>query len=185
MSRKPHSLFPRAPWWAGLILAVALPADAQVACANQNPLVPTSTQTADFIIHGDGTATHAPTGLMWMRCILGQNWTGATCTGSASEYTWQDALKAAQTVNSSSGHAGYTDWRLPNKNELASIIEERCWNPAINATVFPGTPSDGFWSSSTYAEDRYYAWFVNFNDGSVDPDYKTSSRSVRLVRGGQ
>jgi hypothetical protein len=175
----------------GLALAAALPARAEVACTNQNLAIPATTPTMDFTLHDNGTVTHAPTGLMWMRCSLGQTWTGATCTGTGNTYTWSNALNAAQTLNASGGYAGHADWRLPNKNELASIVEERCVGPAINAAVFPGTPSDGwFWSSSSSpdADDGYYAWSVSFYFGHVyylDRGYQGYSFWVRLVRAGQ
>jgi hypothetical protein len=59
---------------------------------------------------------------MWMRCALGQNWNGATCTGSGQAYTWQAALQAAE----GSSFAGYSDWRLPDIKELSSIVEQAC-----------------------------------------------------------
>lgn len=185
MNAQPHFRLPRAPWWAVLALAAALPARAEVTCANQNPAVPATTPTADFTLRDDGTATHAPTGLMWMRCSLGQTWTGATCTGADNTYTWSNALNVAQTVNAGGGYAGHADWRLPNKNELASIVEEHCREPAINAAVFPGTPPHGwFWSSSPHAGDSDDAWYVYFGLGHVDGGGKGNSGRVRLVRAG-
>ena len=185
MNHQSHFRLPRAPWWVGLALAATLPVRAEVTCTNQNPAIPATTPTADFSLHDDGTATHAPTGLMWMQCSLGQTWTGTTCTGTGNTYTWQNALEAAQTVNVSGGYAGHADWRLPNKNELASIVEERCWAPAINAAIFPGTLPDGwFWSSSPSAFLGGLAWGVNFNSGYVSAIYRSNDHHVRLVRGG-
>ncbi|HOW75801.1 MAG TPA: DUF1566 domain-containing protein [Candidatus Competibacteraceae bacterium] len=187
MNHQPHFWLSRAPWWVGLALAAALPARAEVTCVNQNLAVPATTPTMDFTLHDDGTVTHTPTGLMWMRCSLGQTWTGTTCTGTGNTYTWSNALNAAQTVNASSGYAGHADWRLPNKNELASIVEERCWLPAINAAIFPGTPSDGwYWSSSPGATGGSgYAWYVDFYSGLVNILSQSNGNRVRLVRAGQ
>ena len=82
--------------------------------------------------------------------------------------------------------AGQTDWRLPNKNELESLVERRCYDPAINARFFPNTPSNWFWSSSPYAGYSDDAWGVNFNNGYVGNPYnKGHALYVRLVRGGQ
>ena len=180
----------RMQWVVALLMVLSVttvPAWADVVCTNQNTAVPATTPTADFVLHGDGTVTHTRTGLMWMRCSLGQTWTGSSCGGvvSASRYTWRNALNAAQDVNHTGGFAGHTDWRLPNKNELASIVEERCWNPAINAAVFPNTPSSWYWSSSPYAYYGYRAWFVLFHLGHVSWDSKDVGLRVRLVRGGQ
>lgn len=142
--------------------------------------IPSSTPTADFTDHGDGTVTHQATGLIWMKCPLGQS--GADCsTGNAASYTWKEALEAA----AASGFAGHSDWRLPDVNELRSIVEERCYAPAINAAVFPATPSLHFWSSSPYAGYLSHAWYVVFNYGSSSIAPRSYALHVRLVRSGQ
>ncbi|WP_373508127.1 DUF1566 domain-containing protein [Thiocapsa sp.] len=81
--------------------------------------------------------------------------------------------------------AGSSLWRLPNKKELASLVEQRCYAPAINSRFFPNTPSSWFWSSLRDAGNSNYAWFVGFDNGSVDSNNKYNERYVRLVRGGQ
>jgi hypothetical protein len=143
--------------------------------------IPSSTPTIAFTDHGDGTLTHQATGLMWMQCPLGQS--GSDCaTGSTTGYTWEGALEAA----AASGFAGYTDWRVPDINELRSIVEERCYNPSINEAVFPATPASSFWSSSPVAFHSGNAWEVNFYDGSYHSGYSRddSGRFVRLVHSG-
>ena len=178
----------RMQWVVALLMVLSVttaPVWADVECTNQNTAVPATTPTADFVLHGDGTVTHTRTGLMWMRCGLGQSWTGSGCDGSANGYTWRNALNAAQDVNHTGGFAGHTDWRLPNKNELESIVEERCWSPAINAAVFPNTPNSWYWSSSPYAVSSVNAWNVSFNNGRVYWYGKDNGNHVRLVRAGQ
>lgn len=154
----------------------------QSALANCRDDITASTPDQDFTLHNDGTATHNSTGLMWMRCSLGQTWDGSTCTGAASSFAWQNALVAAQ----SHSFAGHSDWRLPNKNELASLVEQRCVGPSINSMVFPNTPSYWFWSSSPGVYGSNGAWFVGFNYGYVYNDnLKSDVVRVRLVRAGQ
>jgi hypothetical protein len=147
-----------------------------------NPAIPESTSTSSFIAVSDGTATDLQTGLMWKRCAEGQSWQVAgACTGTAAGYTWQGALQQA----SAAIFAGHTDWRLPNIKELRSLVEDRCHSPAINSTVFPGTPSSGFWSASVYANQPGDAWLVSFNVGDVYIDGVGGSfqpKQVRLVR---
>jgi hypothetical protein len=175
-------------WVVALLMVLSVttaPVWAEVVCTNQNTAVPATTPTADFVLHGDGTVTHTRTGLMWMRCSLGQELTSSGCSGSASRYTWRNALNAAQDVNHTGGFAGHTDWRLPNKNELESIVEQRCWNPAINAAVFPNTPSSWYWSSSPYAGRSGDAWYVAFDNGHVHWGNRDDGSHVRLVRAGQ
>ena len=138
------------------------------------------TNTA-FTDNGDGTVTHNLTGLVWMRCGMGQTWTGSTCTGTASTYTF-DQAKAL-----TSNFAGQSDWRLPSPWELASIVDYAVAypGPTINSTIFPNTPSSLFWSGSPVAGDSDYAWVVYFQEGYTGNYYRSVSNHVRLVRGGQ
>lgn len=143
--------------------------------------IPATTPNSNFTVHKDGTVSQNTNGLMWMRCSLGQKWDGKTCAGSATNYTWKEALQAGDRFE----FAGYTDWRLPNKNELESIVEERCYSPSINDQVFPSTPFVYFWSSSPYAGYSQGAWSVDFSFGAVNASDKDGGIVVRLVRGGQ
>ena len=137
-----------------------------------------STPDTSYTLNGNGTATDKTTGLMWMRCSLGQKWDGSTCSETATSASWADSLKAAADFE----FAGYADWRLPNKNELESIVESSCFSPAINAGVFPATPPDYFWSSSPYAAVSHAAWSVDFGYGTVIASIKSGSIHTRLVR---
>jgi hypothetical protein len=96
-------------------------------------------------------------------------------------------LQHAAAVNAGTvgGQHGYTDWRLPNRNELTSIVELGCSWPTINTTVFPNTPSSNFWSSSPPADYSVDAWYVCFSYGNASNYGKSNSFAVRLVRGGQ
>lgn len=148
--------------------------------------VQASTPTADFAIHRNGTVTHKLTGLVWMRCALGQKWNGKTCTGIPAAYDWQQALQAVAAFNAGAGFAGYADWRLPNIKELDSIVEVQCSMPSINLHVFPGTPASRFWSGTfDTRHPKNYALFVDFMDGYGDDGRASFAYSVRLVRGGQ
>jgi len=147
------------------------------------PYTPETTPTSDFILDDvNGTAYHKTTGLTWKRCAEGQSWDSVnkTCTGTAAGgYTWSAALSLA-----SGG------WRLPNINELHSIVERRNSNPAINATVFPNISSDDFllfWSTSLLPSSGSLVWIISFISGSNGDVHAghSSSFAVRLVRGGQ
>ena len=107
---------------------------------------------------------------MWKQCSEGIS--GFLCgTGTASALTWLQAQGAAFAANADN-LAGYSDWRLPNKNELQSIAETGCSNASINA-------------STTFPTDPTKAWLVDFFDGFSGGGNKPASLSVRLVRGGQ
>lgn len=154
----------------------------QTTNAECNDNITPSTPTSRFTINDNGTVTDTQTGLMWMRCSLGQTWDGATCTGETSIYTWRQALSASTDNN----FAGFGDWYLPNIKELASIAELSCYNPAINLSVFPGTPSTQYWSSSPIFYDRRKVWIIFFYNGeeSFGSSTKDSKARVRLVRVG-
>lgn len=146
--------------------------------------IPASTPNSQLQDNGDGTITDRKTGLIWKQCLEGQS--GSDCaSGSAEAFTWQQALQRAQTVNSSGGFAGASDWRVPNIKELSSLIEQQCQEPAINLTRFPAASSDGVWSSSAVAGSANSAWYVYFNDGDASWDYKGYNYQLRLVRSGQ
>lgn len=147
-----------------------------------NDAVPPTTPSSDFEVIEEGSVVrHLATGLEWQRCSMGKSWDGATCTGSASSFTWRDAL---EEVDDLSG------WRMPNLNELVSIVEECRSNPAINQQVFPNTASLNFWSSSP---DAGYpggglvgkAWLLRFGSGNDLRMAMEYTYRVRLVRGGQ
>jgi hypothetical protein len=139
-----------------------------------------STPTSAFMDNLNGTVTHNLTGLMWKQCAEGLS--GASCaTGSATTFTWANALVQAKNAN----FASHTDWRLPNKKELESIVESCGQNPAINQTLFPATPASDFWSGSSYVPAPSAAWYVPFSNGDTYLVIKALPFYVRLVRGGQ
>jgi hypothetical protein len=134
-----------------------------------------------YTLNQNGTLLDKQTGLMWMRCSLGQKWTANTCSGSASIYRWQSALQTAEKTV----FAGKKDWRLPNQVELQSLVERRCVELTINTTAFPNTITDyRYWSSSPVFNESYSAWIVDFSNGIDSWDDKTTNNVVRLVRGG-
>jgi hypothetical protein len=153
---------------------------ASCTAGNPSTSVTESTPTSDFTSNGNGTVTHSLTGLVWKQCVQGLS--GAGCaTGTAIAMTWSAALAASAADTT----AGYSDWRLPNKKELESIVESCGYSPAINQSLFPATPALYYWSASSYVADPSNAWFVNFNVGYTSNYFKTSNFTVRLVRGGK
>ena len=142
--------------------------------------------SAPFIVNTNGTVTDSTTSLVWDQCPYGL--TGSTCaTGTALHSTWAAALAVAVSANNVS-YKGSTDWRVPNKNELATLGKIDGWisgSPAIDSTAFPGTPVDWFWTSTTYAITPSIAWNTHFIGGWNSASTKTQSGYVRLVRGGQ
>lgn len=147
----------------------------------ENVAIPSVTPDEDFRVQADGTVLHRPTQLVWQRCAIGQSWTGTNCSGSAQLMDWATALDTAQNHV----QAGAEDWRLPNRNELASIVETRCHSPAVNGNAFPSATSDWYWSSSPTTALDDQAWVVLFTDGDIQPAIVSGLYAVRLVRGGR
>ena len=116
---------------------------------------------------------------------------GNIVTDNTTQLQWQDdALGSAMDWQTAIGHCeslpldGYSDWRLPNLNELKSIIDRSKVDQAI-ADGFEYTSSDGYWSSTTYEGYKSFAWYVHFNRGLVDYNHKDQDYYVRCVRAGQ
>ncbi|MDO4724850.1 MAG: DUF1566 domain-containing protein [Comamonadaceae bacterium] len=149
--------------------AAAMPALA--ACPSSAPgrFVPTGANNAEV--------RDTETGLIWARCSVGQSWDGSACTGAASAMTHEAALAHAK------GQAG---WRLPNVKELSSLVDRGCSAPAIDATVFPNTPGNWYWTSTPYAGNPAGAWSVNFSVGNAYNLHRgVDDGAVRLVRASQ
>lgn len=158
---------------AGLLASVA----GHAACS---PTV--SKPTGLYLDHGNGTVTDNQTGLMWQKCSLGLS-DAACATGAVTTGTWQAALAAVQAANGTTS-LGYSDWRLPNAKELASLTDKACESPAINGTVFPATLLGIYWTSSPSGQSADSAFGVDFSTGALAVDIKTGSNFIRLVRGG-
>ncbi len=142
--------------------------------------VPENTPGDSFTVNTDGTVTHNTTGLMWARCASGQTWdeSNQSCTGIANQVTWVAALTLANTTT----FAGYTDWRLPNIKELSSIVERMCVEPSINLSLFPNTPSENFWTSTTLTNEPTRAWSFAFYNGKNNSKDKSVDLFLRFVR---
>lgn len=150
-----------------------------------NSQVPDAAPDSRYQMNANGTVLDTQTGLVWMRCALGQSWDAQKqdCTGTPTAYDWQGALNAAQTLDQN-GFAGYKDWRLPNYRALTSIVRFSCHNPAINEKAFPGTASDKYWSSSPVVASYGTIWVVDFLTGHATYFASSSKFDVRLVRAG-
>ena len=82
------------------------------------------------------------------KAIVNDNATGLSWQddADASSYTatWQGAIDYCEALTL----GGYDDWRLPNINELYTIVDRGRSDPAI-AAVFVNTASSGYWSSTS------------------------------------
>ncbi len=134
-----------------------------------------SYQTSDPAANGEIVTSDNVTGLMWAA-----DGTGAGCYSGGTR-TWTQAIDWAVGLS----FAGQTDWRLPNRRELESIVDSGRHIPAINTVYFLNTVPAYYWSSTTDDSNTSRAWDVDFYDGNVNGSGKTSNGYVRAVRGGE
>jgi hypothetical protein len=110
----------------------------------------------------DGEILDHKTGLVWMKQVKAK-----LTFGEAQVYAGQVALETGRA------------WRVPTLQELWNLIDIRMVTPASG---FPDMSSDWYWSSSPYAGNTYYAWYINFNSGVVFNTERWHTGAVRLVR---
>lgn len=157
----------------------------------------------NYTDNGDGTITDTRTGLMWEKksddgSIHDKDDTydwGMVSPPYTMNGTMVTTFLAA--LNSGSGFAGYTDWRIPNIKELETIavFENTVFlnyatPPAFNTNCNPGCSvttcsciiPDRYWSSTTEAHNPFNAWNVYFLTGELPTSNKNNLRFVRAVR---
>ncbi|MBI5548584.1 MAG: DUF1566 domain-containing protein [Deltaproteobacteria bacterium] len=106
-----------------------------------------------FTVSATGeTVKDEVTGLVWQRAV------------SAGSYTWAAAESYCQSLNLGGWSTG---WRPPSAKELVSIVDYRSHGPAIDTAVFPGTPSEAFWSSGNNPNIGSGRWIVEFDRGAT------------------
>lgn len=133
------------------------------------------------------------TGLVWEKKTIGNKdttyrWGGLTelLTGSfGTSYNDWDAL--VNSANGGGGLCGFSDWRVPAREDLRSIVNHIDSMPTIDTTYFTNNINDSYWSASAYAPSSLDAWVIDFSDGFDFTETRDTSTTgyVRLVRGGQ
>jgi len=127
-----------------------------------------SSQPQQFRDNGDGTVSDFSTGLMWQK-------------NSVQGISWQDALAYCSALKL----GGYSDWRLPDVNELICLVDYAKASPSIDEHLFTNTALH-YWSSTTYSSDPGKAYHVCFLRGRAEVYDKIDAglaSHVRAVRG--
>ncbi len=134
--------------------------------------------------NGDGTTTDNVTELMWQQEFDDYyNWYEASGT-------YDDEFNPDTTdVCGNLSLGGYTDWRLPSKKELVTIVDYEVNSPMIDESYFQlvnGGLYD-YWTSTASAINNSEAWKLNFydSDGRLSDYPKSFNGATRCVRGGQ
>lgn len=125
-----------------------------------------------FTDNGDGIICDKLTGFMWEQALSGI------------QRNWTDALTYANNLNL----GGHSDWRLPNVNELGSLINADQVDLAawLNGQGFSSLPSGHYWSSTNCLNlSSPYAWHIVMGSGGVYFNDKADSKYVLAVRSGQ
>jgi hypothetical protein len=99
-------------------------------------------------------------------------------------YNWKDARDKYIKKLNAKKYGGFSDWRLPNKDELRSIIDYGRTNPAVDTAYFPNCQSDLYWTCVPYNMQKPFIWGIFFGLGSGICYTPLSERYVRAVRGG-
>jgi hypothetical protein len=131
-----------------------------------------------FTDNGDGTVTDNLTGLIWLKDANGFG-----------EVPWEEALSKARAL--ASGSPGLTDgsmagnWRLPNVNELQSLLDlSNAAGPALpDRHPFANVQAANYWSSTSVAAFPALAWYVALAVGPPVFDLKFNAMRVWPVRG--
>ncbi len=140
--------------------------------------------TTRFIDNGDGTFGDSFTGLTWLgvrQCIFDQTWS------SAINYVNQLSASGGSCSELNDG-SSIGEWRLPNINELQSLVDYSRQSPVFAAGIaftgtwdsFPWTP---YWSSTSFVADPGgNAWILNVDFGQVGIRNKSSMARAFAVR---
>lgn len=117
----------------------------------------------NIYVNGDVTMSDRTTGRMWCHTSLTYGGTYPLYGG-----TWSEAVNYCNNLT----YAGYSDWRLPNKDILQSQYSQK---------DFFGGASGDFWSSTAYYTSQAYG--VNMQYGYVYIGNKTAMAEAWPVRG--
>ncbi len=93
--------------------------------------------------------------------------------------TWQQAIEGCNNLSAD----GKSDWRLPNINELLTIVDRSKNGTNAFYDIFDTVAADTYFSSTTRQDDPTKAWGVDFATGQdVASVPKASVKKYRCVR---
>jgi len=97
--------------------------------------------------------------------------------------TWQEALDYIAGMNAEKAF-GFSDWRLPNRRELRSLMSHQTRKPALpEGHPFTNVFQGWYWTSTTAAINPAYAWYVHMEGARMFYGAKDRYYLVWPVRG--
>ena len=81
-------------------------------------------------------------------------------------------------------YCGYSNWRLPTKEEMLSIVNlgDNAATATIDTEYFPDALPSWYWTASSNESHPEHAWYVLFKNGIALNDLKERPKHIRLVR---
>jgi hypothetical protein len=119
------------------------------------------------VINDDKVVIDHATGLMWHQ-------------NGSDNYMKRNSAKQWVRGLNSRGHAGYSDWRLPTVEEVASLLEPSEKDGGLYIDPIFSNKQEWIWSGDEYGSEG--AWGVYFSSGLVFWVNFASEFSVRPVR---
>ncbi len=143
-----------------------------------NPAASGLPNPASYTDLGNGAVLDNVTCLVWEKAP------------DATQGFWQDNSDHCASLVTSS-FAGYSDWRLPTRVEMASLVDFARTGDAIDTTAFPKEPSGYYRTGSDWYEtitgqnSSGFSWIYGMSSGFTSNAYAktTSNAYVRCVRG--
>jgi hypothetical protein len=130
------------------------------------------TQQNRFTVRGEVVEDHS-TGLTWP--LLAQP--------AETGLSWPEAFQFIEGMNREK-RFGFSDWRLPNRRELYSLVDHGEREPALPlGHPFEHVWAGKCWTATTSARDHAYAWWVQFSGGRMFFGNKADDAVVWPVRG--
>lgn len=139
----------------------------------------------------DGEYSH---GLVWpvprfisKDDVVQDQMTGLSWTRNANlsdfPMTWQEAFDFIHLMNQENT-LGYSDWRLPNRRELRSLMSYQTRLPSLpEKHPFSDVFSGWYWTSTTAVINPKYAWYVHMEGARMFYGGKDESYFLWPVRG--
>ena len=95
---------------------------------------------------------------------------------------WRE-LQAYVEETNQAGHAGFSDWRVPTLEELASLLDARLTGDDYLDDVFSEEDLLGTWSADEEPDSVGGSWFLSFADGGASAGNRLAGLGHgRLVR---